>query len=48
MDIPGLRRTFAREEVTLEDVADHMDHVCQLAGNSLHAALGTDLGGGVG
>ena len=48
MDIPGLQRTFAREEVTLEDVADHMDHVCQLAGNSLHAALGTDLGGGVG
>ncbi len=48
LDIPDRRRTYAREEVTLEDAADHMDHVCQLAGNSLHAALGTDLGGGVG
>ena len=48
VDIPDRRQTYAREEVTLEDVADHMDYVCQLAGNSLHAALGTDLGGGVG
>ena len=48
VDIPDRRQTYAREEVTLEDVADHMDYVCQLAGNSLHAALGSDLGGGVG
>ncbi len=48
MNIPATGQGFAREEVTLEDVVDHMDHVCQLAGNSLHAALGTDLGGGVG
>lgn len=47
-NIPERLPTYAREEVTLEDVADHLDYVCQLAGNSLHAALGTDLGGGVG
>jgi membrane dipeptidase len=36
------------EGVTLNKVADHIDHVCQLAGNSLHAALGTDLDGAFG
>ena len=34
--------------VTLENVADHIDHVCQLAGNSEHAAIGSDLDGGFG
>jgi membrane dipeptidase len=34
--------------VTLEAMVDHMDHVCQLAGNSFHAAIGTDLDGGFG
>jgi membrane dipeptidase len=34
--------------VTLEKVVDHIDHVCQLAGNARHAALGTDLDGGFG
>ena len=34
--------------VTLESVADHIDHVCQIAGNSQHCALGTDLDGGFG
>ena len=33
---------------TLETVANHIDHVCQLAGNSHHAAIGTDLDGGFG
>ena len=27
---------------------DHIDHICQLAGNSRHAAVGTDLDGGFG
>jgi membrane dipeptidase len=27
---------------------DHIDRVCQLAGNARHAALGTDLDGGFG
>ena len=34
--------------ITLETVANHIDHVCQLAGNSYHAAIGTDLDGGFG
>jgi membrane dipeptidase len=34
--------------VTLEAMIDHMDHVCQLAGDALHAAVGTDLDGGFG
>ncbi|MCE2490365.1 MAG: dipeptidase, partial [Anaerolineae bacterium] len=33
---------------TLSMVADHIDHVCQLAGNCQHAALGSDLDGGFG
>jgi membrane dipeptidase len=34
--------------VKLETMIDHMDHVCQLAGNADHAAVGTDLDGGFG
>jgi membrane dipeptidase len=29
-------------------VADQIDYVCQLAGDSLHAAIGSDLDGGYG
>ena len=35
-------------EVTMEHIVDHIDHVCQIAGNARHAALGTDLDGGFG
>jgi membrane dipeptidase len=38
----------ANPVVTLADVADHIDHVCQLAGSSRHAAIGSDLDGGFG
>jgi membrane dipeptidase len=34
--------------VKLESMIDHIDHVCQLAGNAQHAAIGTDLDGGFG
>ncbi|HMF12011.1 MAG TPA: membrane dipeptidase [Gemmataceae bacterium] len=34
--------------VELEHVVDHIDGVCQLAGNARHAAIGTDLDGGFG
>jgi len=36
------------EVVSLEAVADNIDHVCQLAGNVKHAAIGSDLDGGYG
>lgn len=34
--------------VFLADAANHIDHICQLAGDSRHAALGSDLDGGFG
>lgn len=34
--------------VTLQQMIDHMDHICQLAGNAKHVAIGTDLDGGFG
>ena len=33
---------------TLETVADHIDHVCEVAGNARHAGLGTDVDAGFG
>ena len=38
----------SNEGVTLSNVVDHIDYVCQLAGNCRHAAIGTDLDGGYG
>jgi membrane dipeptidase len=34
--------------VNLEKVIDHYDHICQMAGNSLHVAIGSDLDGAYG
>ena len=34
--------------VTLSNVIDQIDYVCQLAGNAQHAAIGSDLDGGFG
>ena len=46
---PGWTRSARdNERVTLDHVADHMDHICQLAGNSGHTAIGSDLDGGFG
>jgi membrane dipeptidase len=46
---PGWVRGQTRPEVVgMEAVADHIDHVCQLAGNCRHSAIGTDLDGGYG
>jgi len=36
------------KNVSLATVVDHIDHICQLAGNSEHAAIGTDLDGAFG
>ena len=33
---------------TLEKVIDHMDHICQLAGNADHIGIGSDLDGAFG
>ncbi len=34
--------------VTLGTVVDHIDHICQLAGNANHVGIGTDLDGAFG
>ena len=38
----------ASSPVMLCEVVDHIDRVCQLAGNARHAAIGSDLDGGFG
>ncbi|NLG28931.1 MAG: peptidase M19, partial [Chloroflexi bacterium] len=40
--------TQLRDQVSMETVADHIDHVCQLAGNAEHVGIGSDLDGGFG
>lgn len=37
-----------REEVSLDALIAHMDHICQIAGDSLHAGIGSDFDGGFG
>lgn len=37
-----------RDEVSLDTFVDHIDHVCQLAGDSLHSGIGSDFDGGFG
>jgi membrane dipeptidase len=51
MMVPGWIRgktTPQEAGVKLSHMLDHMDHVCQLAGNAKHSAIGTDLDGGFG
>jgi membrane dipeptidase len=51
MMMPGWIRGETTPEtagVKLDHVVDHLDRVCQLAGNHRHAAIGTDLDGGFG
>ncbi|RFS22069.1 peptidase M19 [Chitinophaga silvatica] len=51
MMVPGWVRgqsTPRAMNCNLEKVIDHMDHICQIAGNTLHIGLGTDLDGAFG
>jgi len=49
MLVPGWSRgDSGNPGFTMDRVADHVDHVCQLAGNSRHAAIGSDIDGGFG
>jgi membrane dipeptidase len=51
MMVPGWVRGQSTPEAmhcSLEKVIDHMDHICQLAGNTLHVGMGTDLDGAFG
>jgi len=40
--------TPQNRDVTLARVADNIDHICQVAGDALHAGIGSDLDGGFG
>lgn len=46
--IDGPPWTPLKHEVQLHHLADHIDHICQLAGNANHVCLGTDTDGGFG
>jgi len=51
MMVPGWVRgqtTPKSAGLTLRHLVDHLDHICQLAGNTLHVGIGTDLDGGYG
>ncbi len=51
MMIPGWVRKQTTPEgagLKLERIVDHIDHICQLAGNARHSGIGTDLDGGYG
>ncbi len=51
MMVPGWVRKQSTPQsmnCNLEKLIDHMDHICQLAGNSLHIGMGTDLDGAFG
>jgi membrane dipeptidase len=46
MLVPGwVHGKSSPDNLKLSAVVDHIDHVCQLAGNSRHAAIGSDVGG---
>jgi membrane dipeptidase len=42
------KRGDGRQAVTLGHVVDQIDYICQMAGDALHAGLGTDFDGGFG
>jgi membrane dipeptidase len=51
MMVPGWVRGQSSPQqmhCSLEVLIDHMDHICQLAGNTLHVGIGTDLDGAFG
>lgn len=51
MIVPGWIRGVSTPEsmhCNLEKVVDHIDHICQMAGNALHVAIGSDLDGAFG
>jgi membrane dipeptidase len=51
MLVPGWvrgRTTPDSAGVTLETVVDHIDHICQIAGNARHCGIGSDLDGAFG
>lgn len=49
LKVGWLRKSGSRrEELSIDAVIAHIDHICQLAGDSLHAGIGSDFDGGFG
>lgn len=51
MIVPGWVRGETTPQsigVKIEHIAEHIDHICQLAGNASHVGIGSDLDGGFG
>jgi membrane dipeptidase len=51
MMVPNWERTISTPigmQCNLEVMIDHIDHICQLAGNTDHVGIGSDLDGGFG
>ncbi len=51
MMVPGwqhLRSKPSDFQLKIERICDHIDHICQMAGNAKHVGIGTDLDGGFG
>lgn len=49
MIVPGYKKKVTpSSEVPMELIVNHIDHICQLAGNANHCGIGTDLDGGFG
>jgi membrane dipeptidase len=51
MMVPGWVRkqsTPQQMNCNLEKMIDHLDHICQLAGDALHIGIGSDLDGAYG
>jgi membrane dipeptidase len=46
--LKGWEHDYARDAATVETVVAAIDHVCQIAGDAQHAAIGTDFDGGFG
>jgi membrane dipeptidase len=49
MMVPGWTADKTKSpRVTLDTALNHIDHICQLAGNARNVAIGSDLDGGFG
>ena len=51
MMVPGwvhLKSKPAEFQLKIERICDHIDYICQIAGNAKHVGIGTDLDGGYG
>jgi membrane dipeptidase len=44
----GWKKGDSRDDITLDTLAAHVDHICQMAGDARHVGLGSDFEGGFG